>query len=271
MRTPRRRCRRSRSSSGQPPPAPRAGCDKLERGPIGRRALTSRHAALACVEPTRPPVASRFRARVLAVDAGGAPLQLNRASCRRLLARAFKGARERLKAAKGLQGIKQQKDDAMKLNSALAERTQSQFDAQAIPENHPVVGQLNSLFGDHTFFLDAQGLNIVEPAGNADSGQKTAQVVKLAAWSDGDAHLARPARAGSARSGGRARAGARQRGLIPPESFRGASEASEPGIQSNTATPRLVALDSGPAALRRPGMTKMNKKQRAAVNVHRRP
>ena len=55
----------------------------------------------------------------------------------------------------------------MKLNTATAERTQSQFDAQAIPENHPVVHQLNSLFGDHTFFLDAQGLNIVEPAGNS--------------------------------------------------------------------------------------------------------
>jgi hypothetical protein len=73
----------------------------------------------------------------------------------------------------------------MKLNTATAERTQSQFDAQAIPENHPVVGQLNSLFGDHTFFLDAQGLNIVEPTGS-DNGQKTAQVVKLAGWSDGD-------------------------------------------------------------------------------------
>jgi len=81
--------------------------------------------------------------------------------------------------------IKQQKDDAMKLNSAMAERTQSQFDAQAIPENHPVVGQLNSLFGDHTFFLDAQGLNIVEPTGD-DNGQMTAQVVKLAGWSDGE-------------------------------------------------------------------------------------
>jgi len=74
----------------------------------------------------------------------------------------------------------------MKLDTAMAERTQSQFDAQAIPETHPVVGQLNSLFGDHTFFLDAHGLNIVEPTGNSGNGQKTAQVVKLAGWSDGD-------------------------------------------------------------------------------------
>jgi hypothetical protein len=74
----------------------------------------------------------------------------------------------------------------MKLNTALAERTQTQFDAQAIPENHPVVHQLNSLFGDHTFFLDAHGLNIIEPAGKTDTGAQTAQVVKLAGWSDGD-------------------------------------------------------------------------------------
>lgn len=72
----------------------------------------------------------------------------------------------------------------MKLSTALVERTLNQFDAQAIPENHPVVGQLNSLFGDHTFFLDAEGLNIVEPTGATDSGSQTGQVVKLASWSD---------------------------------------------------------------------------------------
>jgi hypothetical protein len=43
----------------------------------------------------------------------------------------------------------------MKLNTALVERALDQFEAQAIPENHPVVGQLSTLFGDHTFFLDA--------------------------------------------------------------------------------------------------------------------
>ena len=72
----------------------------------------------------------------------------------------------------------------MKLNTALVERTLNQFDAQAIPENHPVVQQLNSLFGDHTFFLDTNGLSIVEPTGQADSGSQTGQVVKLAGWSD---------------------------------------------------------------------------------------
>jgi hypothetical protein len=72
----------------------------------------------------------------------------------------------------------------MKLNTALVERTLHQFDAQAIPDNHPVVHQLNSLFGEHTFFLDARGLNIVEPTGQTNSGTQTAQVVKIAGWSD---------------------------------------------------------------------------------------
>jgi hypothetical protein len=72
----------------------------------------------------------------------------------------------------------------MKLNSALVARALDQIEAQAIPENHPVVEQLNSLFGDHTFFLDVNGLSIVEPAGSTDAGAKTAQVVKLAEWKD---------------------------------------------------------------------------------------
>ena len=74
----------------------------------------------------------------------------------------------------------------MKLNSALVDRTLDQFEAQAIPENHPVVHQLNSLFGDHTFFLNGNGLNIVEPAGTTEGGAQTAKVVKLAGWNNAE-------------------------------------------------------------------------------------
>jgi hypothetical protein len=72
----------------------------------------------------------------------------------------------------------------MKLASSLVERTLSQIEAQAIPENHPAVSQLNELFGDHTFFLDSEGLEIVEPAEPAASGARTGKVVKLANWND---------------------------------------------------------------------------------------
>jgi hypothetical protein len=78
------------------------------------------------------------------------------------------------------------KECAMKLSSALVERTLSQFDAQAIPDNHPVVPQLNNLFGDHTFFLDSRGLNVVEPAEPTEVGAEAGQVVRLASWNDAD-------------------------------------------------------------------------------------
>ncbi len=51
----------------------------------------------------------------------------------------------------------------MKLTSAQVERTLSQFEAQAIPDSHPMVPRLSELFGEHTFFLNSDGLNIVEP------------------------------------------------------------------------------------------------------------
>ena len=73
----------------------------------------------------------------------------------------------------------------MKLTSAQVERTLSQFEAQFLPDNHPMVPQLNELFGDHTFFLDSNGLNIVEPAGEGPrAGVQAARVVNLANWSD---------------------------------------------------------------------------------------
>ena len=73
----------------------------------------------------------------------------------------------------------------MKLTSAQIERTLSQFDAQAIPESHPVLPRLNELFGDHTFFVDSDGLSIVEPTdGPAPGRTQAARVINVANWSD---------------------------------------------------------------------------------------
>lgn len=74
----------------------------------------------------------------------------------------------------------------MRLTSALVERTLSQFEAEAIPDNHPAVPQLRGLFGDHTFFLDGNGLNIVEPAEPTQAGVQAGKVVNLASWNDAD-------------------------------------------------------------------------------------
>jgi hypothetical protein len=72
----------------------------------------------------------------------------------------------------------------MKLNSAQVEQTLSQFEAQVIPDDHPMVPELNDLFGDHTFFLNSDGLNVVEPN---ETGAPAGTVVNLANWTD--AHL----------------------------------------------------------------------------------
>jgi hypothetical protein len=77
------------------------------------------------------------------------------------------------------------KDRDMKLTSAQVERTITQFEAQALPDNHPAVPHLNQLFGDHTFLLDSNGLNILEPADAAPRERvRAARVVNLANWSD---------------------------------------------------------------------------------------
>jgi hypothetical protein len=72
----------------------------------------------------------------------------------------------------------------MKLASAMVDRALDQFDAEALPDNHPAVSQLNEMFGDHTFFLDVSGLHILEPTAHSEAGAQTWQVVKRASWKD---------------------------------------------------------------------------------------
>jgi hypothetical protein len=81
-------------------------------------------------------------------------------------------------------GVRRRKERRMRLNNELVERTIRQFEAQMIPVTHPSIAQLNDLFGDHTFFLDSNGLHIVEPAERTPTGVQTGKVVKLASWSD---------------------------------------------------------------------------------------
>ena len=72
----------------------------------------------------------------------------------------------------------------MKLSTAMVERTLDQFEARALPDNHPSLATLNRVFGEHTFFIDDHGLNIVQPAMKYDTGAEFGQVVKLASWED---------------------------------------------------------------------------------------
>ena len=72
----------------------------------------------------------------------------------------------------------------MRLTSAQVERTLSQFDARPVPDDHPMVPQLNGLFGDHTFFLDGNGLSVLEPAEAKEPGVQACKIVSLANWTD---------------------------------------------------------------------------------------
>jgi len=72
----------------------------------------------------------------------------------------------------------------MRLTTRQIEHTLDQIEAQPIPEDNPVIPQLSRVFGDHTFFLDGEGLNIVETIDNPDHDSETATVVKLGSWAD---------------------------------------------------------------------------------------
>jgi hypothetical protein len=72
----------------------------------------------------------------------------------------------------------------MKLNSTQTQQALSQFEAQVLPDDHPALEQLNGIYGEHTFFLDGSGLNVLEPAETAEKEAQTGEVVSLASWSD---------------------------------------------------------------------------------------
>jgi hypothetical protein len=70
----------------------------------------------------------------------------------------------------------------MKLNAAQVHKVEEQLGVEAVDEANPVTPKLKQVFGDHTFFVDAQGLNIVEPDVSAQSS--SGNVVKIATWNE---------------------------------------------------------------------------------------
>ena len=80
----------------------------------------------------------------------------------------------------------------MKLNSAQIEKTQHLLHGEAISPEHPMMPQLERLFGDHTYFLDGNGLNIVEPVEAKKNTSRRGVVVNLASWTDAKAESLQP-------------------------------------------------------------------------------
>jgi hypothetical protein len=74
----------------------------------------------------------------------------------------------------------------MKLTTEQVNQTVKQLGAQVLPEEHPAMPQLNSMFGEHTFFVDEAGLKVLEPAPSLGAEQQSGEVVSLADWGDSD-------------------------------------------------------------------------------------
>ena len=68
----------------------------------------------------------------------------------------------------------------MKLNAAQLLKVEETVGVEAVSEEHPAVHNLKEAFGDHTFFLDAAGLCIVELDSSPDSS--SGNVVRVASW-----------------------------------------------------------------------------------------
>lgn len=74
----------------------------------------------------------------------------------------------------------------MKLTSAQVKQTINQLGAQVLPDEHPAMPQLSSMFGEHTFFVDESGLKVLEPTPSPGVDRQSGEVVSLADWTDAD-------------------------------------------------------------------------------------
>jgi len=79
----------------------------------------------------------------------------------------------------------------MRLSAALVKQTLDQLEEQnnfedvyAVPADNPTAARLSELFGDHTFFIDRDGLHIVEALESESAHGSAGKVIKLARWKD---------------------------------------------------------------------------------------
>ncbi|THD48190.1 MAG: hypothetical protein E7774_03505 [Bradyrhizobium sp.] len=78
----------------------------------------------------------------------------------------------------------------MKLKPLRAAEAAAELEAVTLPDMDPAIDSLSELFGDHTFFIDTEGLFIVEA--EVDGGLGLGRVVKLASWADSDRTVLSP-------------------------------------------------------------------------------
>ena len=72
----------------------------------------------------------------------------------------------------------------MRLSEPQTRRVQEETGASVVPEDNPSMPALKQNFGDHTFFLDAEGLHIWESVAEQPSDSDKLIGVRVASWSN---------------------------------------------------------------------------------------
>ena len=75
----------------------------------------------------------------------------------------------------------------MKLTPAQIKQVEDQTESRPIPDDEPVVAQLTEAFGEHTFYLQTDGLHIFALHADRAAEGQVVNVVKVARWSDEEA------------------------------------------------------------------------------------
>ncbi|MEQ8356540.1 MAG: hypothetical protein RH942_13440 [Kiloniellaceae bacterium] len=72
----------------------------------------------------------------------------------------------------------------MRLSELQTQQVQQQTGADVIPDDNPTVPALRQNFGDHTFFIDTEGLHIWESVDEDPADGAKLVGVRIASWSD---------------------------------------------------------------------------------------
>jgi hypothetical protein len=80
----------------------------------------------------------------------------------------------------------------MKLNDEQVQNVSKQTGLEPVPEDNPAVPKLQEHFGEHTFYLDANGLYIWEPVDDVEEASEAAAAIMLATWGDEEKTFLKP-------------------------------------------------------------------------------
>ena len=80
----------------------------------------------------------------------------------------------------------------MKLTAAQIEQVGNQIEAERVLEEGPLFAEIVDEFGDHTFYLDFDGLYVLELVEDPNTVCQVANVVKMATWTDEEKTELRP-------------------------------------------------------------------------------